>query len=123
MDANIPLAPSQDRVSETELCRWLGAAAPGDQFVYHRGFLAVDRDPIAGRLSERERPELRRVARRAMSAAEAGLAHLLQRRNGAGDFTYVLIARSRPKPAEGSLQAIIAEETTMLSDPGPATRS
>ena len=109
MDANIPLAPSQDRVSETDLCRWLGAAAPGDQLVYHRGFLAVDGDPIAGRLSERERAELRRVARRAMLAAESGLADLVQRRNGAGDFTYLLIARARPKPAAGSLKAILAE--------------
>jgi hypothetical protein len=110
MDANNQLAPSQDRVSETDLCRWLGAAAPGDQLVYHRGFLAVDRDPIAGRLTERERAELRRVARRAMLAAESGLADLVQRRNGAGDFTYVLIARARPKMAEGSLRAILAEQ-------------
>ena len=110
MDANNQLAPSQDRVSETYLCRWLGAAAPGDQLVYHCGLLTVDRDPIAGRLSERDRAELRRVARRAMIAAESGLADLVQRRNGPSHFTYLLIARARPEPEKGWLQAILAEQ-------------
>src|SRR5512132_962792 len=111
MDTNVTtFAPPEDGTTESDLCRWLGAAAPGDQLAYHRGFLAVDCDPAAGRLTERERAELRRVARRAMLAAEGGLAHLVQRRNGPDDFSYLLIARSRPKMAEGSLQAILAEE-------------
>lgn len=96
--------------TEAILCRWVGVAAPGDQLVYHRGFLALDCDPSNGRLTQREKAELRRVARRAMLAAESGLAHLVQRRHGPGDFSYVLIVRPRPKPAEGSLQVVLAQE-------------
>jgi hypothetical protein len=111
MDTNIAsVAPSEDGITESDLCRWLGAAAPGDQFAYHRGFLAIDCDPTSGRLTQREKADLRRVAHRAMLAAESGLAHLLQRRNDPGDFTYLVIARPRPKPAEGSLQEILAEK-------------
>ena len=77
-------------------------------FPYHRGFLAVDLDPGNGRLTERERAELRRVSRRAMLLAEDGLAHLLQRRNGPDDFSYLLVARSRPLP--GSLTATPGEK-------------
>jgi hypothetical protein len=109
MDANVTtIMPPQDGMTEAILCRWLGAAAPGDQFEYHRGFLAVDCDSSSDRLTQREKVELRRVARRAMFAAESGLAHLVQRRNGPSDFTYLLIARPRPNTAGGSLKAIFA---------------
>jgi hypothetical protein len=30
-----------------------------------------------------------------MAAAEAGLVHLLQRRHGFGDYTYMIVARDR----------------------------
>src|SRR5512133_2151267 len=111
MDASIAsMAPPEDGITESDLCRWLGAAVPGDQFAYHRGFLAVDCDPTAGRLTKRERARLLRLARRARLAAEGGLAHLIQRRNGPDDFTYLIIARHRPTTAEGLLQAVLAEE-------------
>jgi hypothetical protein len=109
MDAHTA-TPPPSRITETRLCAWLGTAAPGDQLAYHRGFLAVDCDSSSDRLTQREKAELRRVARRAMLAAEAGLAHLLQRRNGPNDFTYFLVARTRPQPAEGSLDTILADE-------------
>jgi hypothetical protein len=110
MDTNIAsVAPSENGITESDLCRWLGAAFPGDQFAYHRGFLAVDCDPTAGRLSRRERARLLRLARRARLAAESGLAHLVQRRNGAGDFSYLLIARPRPNVPKCSLQTVLAE--------------
>lgn len=111
MDTNITiLTPHRCGITETELCGWLGQAAPGDRLVYHRGFLALDCAPTSGRLLERERGELLRVARRALFAAENGLAHLVQRRNGPDDFTYLLIARPRPKTARGSILAILAAE-------------
>ena len=53
--------------------------------------------PLSTRMSERERAELRRVARRAMSLAKEGRAHLVQRRNGTDDFAYFLVARRREK--------------------------
>jgi hypothetical protein len=110
MDTNVtPIAPPRGGITESDLCRWLGGAAPGDQLVYHRGFLARDCDPANERLTERERAELRRVARRARLAAETGLAHLVQRRNSPNDFSYLIIARPRPKTEKGALQAVFAE--------------
>jgi hypothetical protein len=106
MDTNVA-TPS--RITETRLCAWLGTAAPGDQLAYYRGFLAVDLASTDGALTKAERAELRRVARRALFAAENGLAHLLQRRNGPDDFTYLLIARPRPNVPKHSLQTVLAE--------------
>jgi hypothetical protein len=103
------IAPPRLSITEADLCTWLGEAAPGDQLAYYRGFLAVDLASSDGSLTKAEQAELRRVARRTLFAAESGLAHLLQRRNGPDDFTYLLIARPRPKTEEGSLQAILAE--------------
>jgi hypothetical protein len=114
-------APPGNAITEADLCTWLGMAAPGDQFIYHRGFLAVDCDRVASRLTERERAKLQRVARRARLAAENGLAHLVQRRNGPDDFTYLLVARPRLQMAEGSLKAIFSEAA--LSCPTVARKS
>jgi hypothetical protein len=85
------------RITEVELCRWLGAAAPGDTLEYHRGFLAVDVSPSSGRLVERHRNELAHLARRALWAANKGWVHLVQRRYGPNDHAYLLIARPRPQ--------------------------
>jgi hypothetical protein len=111
MDTNIITnATPGCRITETELCGWLGVAAPGDSLVYYRGHLAIDRDPTAGRLPERDRKQLLKVVRRAVFVAEKELAHLVQRRNGPNDFSYILIARPRPKTERGSILAILAEE-------------
>ena len=91
-------------------CSWIGQAAPGDILEYHRGFLALDTMPQGTRLAERERVELTQVARRALWAATQGLVHLVQRRHGADDYTYLIIARPRPKSRSGSLLAVLAEE-------------
>jgi hypothetical protein len=109
MDTNIGNAAT-GRITETRLCAWLGTAAAGDQLAYYRGFLAVDLASTDRALTKAEQAELRRVARRALFAAESGLAHLLQRRNGPDDFTYLIIARPRPKTARGALQAVLAGE-------------
>lgn len=89
------------RLSEAALCAWLGGAAAGDRLVYHRGFLAIDIASETRQLPDRERLELSRLALRARLLAEQGFAHLVQRRNGHGDFTYLLIAATRPRPATG----------------------
>jgi hypothetical protein len=98
------------RMTEAELCGWLGAAAPGDVVEYHRGFLAIDVSPNARHLIERERKELVRLARRALWAAEEGWAHLVQRRHGPGDHSYLLIARPRPKTDRRPALALLAPE-------------
>jgi hypothetical protein len=82
-------------ITEIELCGWLGQAAPGDVIEYHRGFLAMDRCRVGGRLPEQDATELSRVADRAWLAAEQGLAHLVQRRNGSSEFSYLIVARPR----------------------------
>lgn len=101
-------------VSEFDLCRWLGQARPGDVLQYHRGFLALDAVQCSGRRVDHDRAELGRVARRALWAAEKGLAHLVQRRHGPDDYAYLLIARLRtrtnpapePEPEPESLTAV-----------------
>jgi len=96
----IPLEiPLTRPLTEQALCSLIGMAAPGDAIEYHRGFLAIARDPNVGKLAERERADLVRVARRAVRAAEAGLVHLVQRRLGPGEFSYLAIVRARPAMA------------------------
>ena len=83
-------------LSDVEFCGWLGRAAPGDAIEYHRGFLALDCAPQTGRMSACEGAGLGHLARCALRAAEHGLVHLAQRRNGDSDFSYLAIARPRP---------------------------
>lgn len=97
-------------ITETDLCGWLGRAAPGEMLEYHRGFLALDSSPLTERLPNRQRVDLLRVARRAIWAAEHGLAHPVQRRNGTEDYSYLLIARPRPRGHTASLSALPGAE-------------
>src|SRR5437879_407170 len=94
------------RLTEEQLCAWLGSAAPGDKLCYHRGFLALDRCPIASSLSGRDRRELCRLGQRALLTAEGGLARLVQHRHGPGDFSYLLVSRQRSAALRGGLPPI-----------------
>jgi hypothetical protein len=88
-----------------DLQKWLATAPPGDAFVYHAGFLCMDR--VAGsRLVEHHRRELGRVADAAMRLAETGQVHLVQRRHGAGDYTYIAIVSSSPRLSSGRNQML-----------------
>lgn len=111
MDTWIPDTPNGAApLSEAALCAWLGAAAPGDAIAYHRGALARQLCPQLACLPAEERVALARLANRAWKLAEAGLAHLLQRRHGFEDFEYLLIARPRPRRAVANLlRRILAE--------------
>jgi len=100
----------RNQLTEIELCGWVGQAAPGDILEYHRGFLALDTMPQGTRLAERERAELARVARRAWWAAERGLIHLVQRRHRSDDYSYLAIARRKPKQASVSLSSLLPAE-------------
>jgi hypothetical protein len=100
-----PVAP----LTESALCRWLGAAAPGDTITYFRGTLARSLCPQLGLLDAAERAALTKLARRAWKLADDGLAHLVQRRRGFDDFEYLLIARRRRRSVRPSiLQSIVA---------------
>ena len=96
-------------VSEIDLCAWLNQAAPGDVLEYHYGHLALDVAAHGSGLSERERAELSRVARRAWWAAERGLVHLLQRRHKSHDYSYLAVARARRVEAVSACM-LVAEE-------------
>lgn len=111
MDTCIPDTPNGAApLSEAALCAWLGAAAPGERLAYHRGFLARETSPLTQLLPDAERLALLRLANRAWALAEAGLAHLVQRRHGEEDYSYLIVARPRPhRVAPSILPAILAE--------------
>jgi hypothetical protein len=79
------------------LCDRVTAAAPGDAIAYFVGLLARDRDRLASRLSPERRIELDAIADCAWRLAEAGWAHLVQRRVGPECFVYLVIVRPRPR--------------------------
>ena len=78
---------------------WLQIARPGSLIEYHRGQLCVDRQHKVN--APRNTPEnkardvLHELATRALRASERGLVHLVQRRRGPEDFSYLAI-KSRP---------------------------
>lgn len=96
-------------LSEADLCGWLGQAEPGKRLEYHRGFLAVDAVPHGSHLPEQDRAELGRVARRALWASHRGLAHLVQRRHGPDDYSYLVIVRPRPSDSDSLPDLLVAE--------------
>jgi len=75
-------------LTEIDFLGWLGQAMPGERLIYHRGQLALDRN-----VGSPDR--LSRLADRAHWAATQGFVHLVQRRNGIKDFSYLAIARER----------------------------
>ena len=97
-------------LAETTFCAWLGQAHPGDALVYHRGLLALDASPHGQTFKGQDRKELCRVARRAWWAASQGFVHLIQRRNGPDDFTYIAIARPRPKELPATPSSVLLKE-------------
>jgi len=97
-------------INETAFCAWVAQAVPGDRMEYHRGLLAMDAS-IDGQTPKSDaRRELARVARRAWWAASQGLVHLVQRRNGSDDFTYIAIARPLTPEASASLSSVLLKE-------------
>jgi hypothetical protein len=94
----------------TGFIRWLLRAQPGDQLEYHRGHLVRDRWPTSN-LADEERRQLGRLADAALQAADDGLVHLVQRRNGLFDFSYVAIKAgivARPDVAQPPHMAALA---------------
>lgn len=115
--------PIPVRLSEADLCSWIGAAAPGHRIEYHRGSLARDICPQVSRLPEAARGELVRVARRARWGLEAGPLNLVQHRHGEDDYSYVAIVRRKPKMTPLSLASLDPGEATDHPTPRRAGRS
>ena len=97
-------------LTEIQFCAWVAQAMPGDRLHYHCGFLVLDTFKMFGRLSELQRAELTRLASRAFWASEQGLVHLVQERMGPDQFTYIAVARQKPKAAAVSLSELLLAE-------------
>lgn len=94
-------------VDEAGFRAWLANAAPGSALVYYRGHLTYDRMPSAKKLPEPLRLQLSAMARRALQCGEDGLVHLVQRRHGENDFSYIAIARRRPRMAAATIATLV----------------
>ena len=86
-------------IDERGMRCWLAEARPGDVIEYHRGVLAIDRLP-GSRLAERERSELARVADLLLVLALSNRGHLVQRRHGRDDYSYVFVASTLVSSSE-----------------------
>jgi hypothetical protein len=73
---------------------WLERAEPGQRLAYHRGFLARDRSPTS-KLAEADRRTVAEIAEAVFRAAGHGRVHLVQRRHGPFDFSYLAIKAGR----------------------------
>ena len=93
-----------------QFCAWVAQATPGDSLEYHRGLLALEGSEWSQDFAGVRRRELNRLARRVGWAAEQGLVHLVQRRNGPNDFSYIAIARPLTAEASASLSSILLKE-------------
>ena len=82
------------RPSRVAFHRWLERARTGEQLEYHRGLLTRDRSP-ASELAEDDRRALAEIADAVFRAAEGGQVHLVQRRHGPFDFSYLVIRAGR----------------------------
>jgi hypothetical protein len=94
-------------LTESALTAWLGAAMVGDRIEYWRGFLAVDASATASKLEADDRRQLGRVAARAFRLAEQDKAHLVQRRHGEADYSYLLVVRPRPRPVRARFTSAV----------------
>ncbi len=97
-------------ITDIDLYAWVAQAEAGDVLIYHRGFLVVDADKTVSTLRAQRRRALRRLANAAFRAAEQGLVHLVQEREGPDRFAYIAVSRPKPKHAAASLSALLLEE-------------
>jgi hypothetical protein len=95
-----------------QLATWLSMAEAGDRLDYHRGFLVIDRDLHASRLTDRERQELNRVADALSILASEGRGYLLQRRYGDGDYSYRFVYRPPFFPAKRAWLLRLEEQSS-----------
>ena len=111
MDTLIPdIRTVEAPLTEVALCTWLGTAAPGDRITYHRGFLARDASAQLQVLPEPKRAALQKLAGRALTLFEGGLCDLVQKRHDFEDYSYLIVARRRPRrDRTGVLTAMLAE--------------
>ena len=103
-------ATPQSLVNAVQFCAWVAQATPGESLEYHRGLLALDASDWSQDFAGHARRELNRVTHRAWWAAQQGLVHLVQRRNGTDDFSYVAVARLQADEIPRSLSSVLLKE-------------
>ena len=96
-------------IDERDLSEWLTAARPGEVLRYHRGSLPIDRLAHGSRLRDHDQQQLHVVANRLHALAAAGHGHLLQRRHGSGDYSYLFVLRYNSDRASGAVLPVAAE--------------
>lgn len=92
---------------------WLARAEPGAVLEYHRGLLVFDRSPVS-ELGEDERRLVVRLADAALSVADDGLVHLVQRRHGDFDFSYLAIKVGPDKRSCSTLPRVPVSDPVRL---------
>jgi hypothetical protein len=107
--------PLPDLIADAlALSERMADARPGIILAYHVGALARDCYPALSTLTEQRRVALAALADYALRLAEAGWAHLLQRRLGEERFLYLLVVTPRrPRvsmPAPPRISAVILQE-------------
>ena len=97
-----PAAPISDPrtpslvMDEAAFAAWLKAAHPGSRITFHRGHLSVDREQRPDAADARARAALDRLADRAMRASGQDLVHLVQKRHGDADYSYIAVRAGKP---------------------------
>jgi len=109
------LPRSSALLDEAALTAWFSAAATGDRIEYWRGYLAIDANPTGSKLESEDRRTLGRVAARAFRLAEQGKAHLVQRRHGDADYSYLLVVRPRPRPVRARFASVVFSTASELT--------
>jgi len=106
------MIPCKLCMRDVEFLAWVAQAEPGDRLEYHRGFLVVDVESITSTPSETDRKALGDLAQKARGVFELGLVHLVQKRLATDRFSYIAIARPKPKSktAAASLSALLLSE-------------
>lgn len=83
-------SPARLPLTLGDLERFLSTAKAGDTVEYFRGFLCLDRG-AGSRFGDKAGEELDHIATALMVMAEAGRVHLVQRRHGPFDCTYLAV--------------------------------
>jgi hypothetical protein len=103
MDISLPSTPELPlrslAIRADAFDKWLDQAAPGKRIEYHRGALAIDREPRISTLAKPQRQELVRIADRAMVLAREGRVFLLQERRGKDEFSYLAVMARKKRSA------------------------
>lgn len=108
-----PAGISSILIDEATLASLVAQASAGTKITYYAGHLSHDRQPATQVLDLTACRALGAVANRAMRFADAGWAHLVQRRLGPDCWAYILVVRSRSRsrtpahaPARSGLPAL-----------------